>query len=249
MPLDSLDKAMNKVDDTLNRAVPKGRAARPNIIFGLIIVAVGLFFLLHNLGLHQFEFWSLWPAGLMLLGLSKVFSGRHDERTFGWIMLFIGSVFFARHTLGLDVSLGRFWPVILIIVGISITMRAIMGPRAPRPSKDTSDSASTVNERAFVGGISRKNNSQSFQGGELTAVMGGCEIDLREARMAGPTAVIDCFTMWGGLVIQIPPDWAVDPQVSVFAAGFDDQSKPPVQPAGRLIIRGTAVMAGIEIKN
>ena len=41
----------------------------------------------------------------------------------------------------------------------------------------------------------------------------------------------------------------VDPQVSVFAAGFEDKTRPPVQPAGRLIIRGTAVMAGIEVKN
>jgi hypothetical protein len=106
-----------------------------------------------------------------------------------------------------------------------------------------------LRERALVGGIARKNASQSFQGGELSAVMGGCEVDLREARMAGPEAVIECFAMWGGIVLQIPPDWAVDPQVSVFAAGFNDQSKPPVQPTGRLVIRGTAVMAGIEIKN
>ena len=67
--------------------------------------------------------------------------------------------------------------------------------------------------------------------------------------MAGPQAVIDCFTMWGGITIQIPPDWALDPQVSVFAAGFEDKTRPPVQPVGRLVIRGAAFMGGIEIKN
>ena len=138
------------------------------------------------------------------------------------------------------------WPIIVIIVGISIVMRAIQGPRPP---KDTPDASSTVQERAFVGGIARKNTSQSFQGGTLTAVMGGCEIDLREARMAGSEAVIDCFAMWGGLVIQIPADWVVEPRLSVFAAGFNDTTRPPEQPAGRLVIRGTALMAGIEIKN
>jgi predicted membrane protein len=249
MPLDDLERRMHKVDETVNRASSKGRASRSNIVFGLIVVAVGVLFLLHNFGFHSLEFWNFWPAAILLLGLSKVFGGRHDERTFGWVMLFIGSVFFARYTLGYDVSLGRFWPVIVIIVGVSIVIRAIVGPKAPRLPKDALDSSSTVNERALIGGITRKNTSQSFQGGELTAVMGGCEIDLREARMAGATAVIDCFTVWGGIVIQIPPDWAVDPQVSVLAAGFEDQSKPPVQPSGRLIVRGTAVMAGIEIKN
>ena len=67
--------------------------------------------------------------------------------------------------------------------------------------------------------------------------------------MAGPTAVIDCFAMWGGIVIQIPGDWVVEPQVTVLAAGFDDNSKPPLQPGGRRIISGTAIMAGIEVKN
>ena len=222
------------------------RGSTPSVIFGLLVIAFGVIFLLHNLGLHHFEFWEFWPVALILLGLSRAFSARHDERTFGWIILFLGGVFFARFTLGYDIHLGQFWPVIFIIIGVSIALRGLFGPRPPR---DVIDASSTVNERALVGGIARKNTSQSFQGGELTAVMGGCEIDLREARMAGPTAVIDCFTVWGGIVLQIPPDWAVDPQVSVFAAGFNDQSKPPVQPVGRLIIRGTAIMAAIEIKN
>lgn len=220
---------------------------RPNIVFGLIVMALGVMFLLHNLDVHYFdEFWNFWPVALILLGLSKAFSGRADERTFGWVLTFIGGVFFARYVLDWNVHLRDYWPVILIIVGTSIVMRAIQGPKPPR---EASDAASLVRERALIGGIARKNTSQSFQGGRLTAVAGGCEIDLRDARMAGPQAVIDCFTMWGGIVIQIPPDWVIEPQVTVLAAAFNDTSKPPVQPAGRLVIRGTALMAGIEIKN
>ena len=231
----------------MTREHTPGRASRANIVFGLILVAVGGIFLLHNLGFHYFEqFWNLWPLALIALGLAKSFGGRADERTFGWVMMFLGVVFLARYTFGFDIRMRHWWPMILVIIGVSIIMRAIQGPKPPRAVLDGS---STVSERALIGGINRKNSSQSFQGGELTAVMGGCEIDLREARMAGPEAVIDCFTMWGAIVLQIPPDWAVDPRVSVFAAGFEDKTRPPVQPAGRLIIRGTAVMAGIEVKN
>ena len=241
----SFDRGMNAGDTLANRGT--GRPGRSNIVFGLVLVAIGMIFLLHNLDFHYFDrFWNFWPVALLAIGLAKAFSGRADERTFGWIMTFLGLIFLARFTFGWDVHMRQVWPGILIIVGISIVMRAIQGPKPPREASDTS---SVLHERALVGGIARKNASQSFQGGELSAVMGGCEVDLREARMAGPQAVIDCFAMWGGIVVQIPPDWAVDPQVSVFAAGFTDQSKPPVQPTGRLVIRGTAVMAGIEIKN
>lgn len=234
---------MTNTDNATLRPGP----SRPNIIFGLLLVLFGLTFLLHNLGVHYFEeFWRFWPVALIVLGLAKAFGGPVEERTLGWILIFIGSVFFARFVLGWDIGLGELWPIIVIIIGVSIVTKSIRGPRPPRPGLDAS---STVHERAFVGGVSRKNSSQTFQGGELTSVMGGCEIDLREARMAGPTAVIDCFTMWGGLVIQIPADWVVDPHVSVFAAGLEDQTRPPLQPAGRLILRGTAIMGGIEIKN
>lgn len=246
-----LDQSPNAADQTrgsaLREEISRGRASRPNIVFGLILVVVGTIFLLHNLDIHFFDqFWNFWPIALLALGLSKAFSGRSDERTFGWVMMFLGAVFLARHTFGFDVHMGQVWPVILVIVGISIVMRAIQGPKPPREALETT---SMVRERAVVGGITRKNASQSFQGGELTAIMGGCEIDLRDARMAGPQVVIDCFTMWGGIEILIPPDWVVEPQVSVIAAAFEDKTRPPVQPAGRLIVRGTALMAGIEVKN
>lgn len=222
-------------------------SGRSNIVFGLILTLVGVLFLLHNLGIYYiYEIWRYWPLLLIVAGLTKVAFGRGGERTFGAVAVFIGLVFLADNVFGLHVHLGQLWPVILVIVGISIIMRAIRGPRAPGAAADMS---SVVREQAIVGGIARRNTSQSFQGGELTAFMGGCDVDLRESRMAGPQAVIDCFTMWGGITITIPPDWTVDPQVSVFAAGFEDKTKAPVQPTGRLVLRGTAFMGGIEVKN
>ena len=222
-------------------------SGRSNIVFGMILTLVGVLFLLHNLGIYYiYDIWRYWPLLLIAAGLSKVVFGRAGERTVGLIAVFIGGVFFIDNIFDVHVHLGQLWPVILVIVGMSVIMRAIRGPRTPGAAADMS---SVVREQAIVGGIARRNTSQNFQGGELTAFMGGCDIDLREARMAGPQAVIDCFVMWGGIEIKIPADWVVDPQVSVLAAGFEDSSKVPVQPAGRLVIRGTAFMGGIQITN
>lgn len=224
-----------------------GHGGRANIVFGLALTLVGALFLLHNLGLFNIHnVWNFWPLLLIAVGLAKALGGRGGERTFGAVVAFLGFVFLADFVFGWHVHIGQLWPVILVIVGVSVITRSIRGPRPPG---EVADQSSIVRERAVVGGISRRNTSQSFQGGELTAFMGGCEVDLRDARMAGPQAVIDCFTMWGGITIQIPPDWVVDPQVSVFAAGFEDTTKPPVNPAGRLIVRGTAFMGGVEVKN
>src|SRR5687768_4586740 len=169
----SFDRGMNAADNLAQRG--SSPPARSNIVFGLVLVGIGMIFLLHNLDVHYFDrFWRLWPVALLAIGLAKAFSGRADERTFGWIMTFLGLIFLFRFTFGWDVHMWQFWPGILIIVGISIVMRAIQGPKPPRVANDSS---SVLRERALVGGIARKNASQSFQGGELSAVMGGCEVD------------------------------------------------------------------------
>jgi predicted membrane protein len=80
--------------------------------------------------------------------------------------------------------------------------------------------------------------------------MGGCEIDLRQASIQGEEAVISTFAMWGGIKIKVPPTWNVIVQGIPFLGGFDDKSaKPADHSAKRLIVKGTAIMGGVEVTN
>ena len=82
------------------------------------------------------------------------------------------------------------------------------------------------------------------------AIMGGCEIDLRQAAIAADEASIDTFAMWGGIKIKVPQTWNVILQGFPFLGGFDDKTVKPSDPsAKRLVIRGTAIMGGVEITN
>jgi hypothetical protein len=56
--------------------------------------------------------------------------------------------------------------------------------------------------------------------------------------------------MWGGIELRVPEDWTVIGRVVSVLGGFDDTTRAP-QGAGhhRLIVRGFAIMGGIEIKN
>src|SRR5262249_43346265 len=112
------------------------------------------------------------------------------------------------------------------------------------------DTSATFREFAFLGGIERKNTSQTFRGGSATAFLGGVEIDLRECRMAEGGAQIDVFAMMGGVSLRIPRDWTVHSEVAAILGGFQDHSAPPLGgEIKRLVITGQAVMGGIEIKN
>jgi hypothetical protein len=112
------------------------------------------------------------------------------------------------------------------------------------------DLDSTVSAIAVLGGVVRKCNSKDFQGGELTAIMGGCEIDLREADIQREEAVINTFAWWGGIEIKVPEDWTVISSGFPLMGGFADTTRAPQEgPKKRLVIKGFAIMGGVEIKN
>jgi hypothetical protein len=81
--------------------------------------------------------------------------------------------------------------------------------------------------------------------------MGGVEVDLRGARIARQQASLDCFAMWGGIEITVPPGWAVHGQVWPLMGGFEDKTTPPAPEdvAGELVVTGWAVMGGVSVKN
>ena len=58
----------------------------------------------------------------------------------------------------------------------------------------------------------------------MTSVMGGAELDLREAKIApGTEGVVDIFALMGGAVLIVPADWVVDVQAIAVMGGIHDR--------------------------
>jgi hypothetical protein len=93
--------------------------------------------------------------------------------------------------------------------------------------------------------------SQTLEAIEATAVMGGIEIDLHNARAVRREVVTEVFAWWGGIEICVPEDWEVVSEVTPIMGGVENESRlaPGVQPVTTLIVRGLVIMGGIEIKN
>ncbi len=222
----------------------------PQLILGVLIIIVGTLFTLDNLGvLRADEYLRYWPAGLLAIGLTKLWQSRDGVGgTFSGVMFTVVGVWLLLDAIDIIVEarVWDLWPVLLVALGGYIVWQG-MGGRRRSPG---ADSNAVVTAFAVMGGVARGNNSRSFRGGELTAVMGGCEIDLRQAAIEGE-AVIDVFAMWGGIDIRVPEDWTVVGRVVPLLGGFEDKTRPPKQEsaAQRLVVRGFAIMGGVEVKN
>lgn len=214
-------------------------------VVGGVMLAAGAILLGDNLGLIDVTIDQLWP--LILIGIGIVMLGQRiwGPQWFGPGRRHWGRRRWNKH--GWDAEAFR----------QNIEDRAKHGWQAgwKRTGLDDDDlpSPHTLNEVAIFGGGKRKVTTQDFQGGELTAIFGGFEVDLREAGMTGDSAILDVNTVFGGAEIKIPYAWtAVVQGVGIFG-GYGDETTPPSPVTSpdskKLFIRGAAVFGGVTVKN
>lgn len=254
---------------------PPGFRLTPQAVFGLVIIIAGLMMTADNLQwVDASRVLRFWPLGIIVAGALKFAqSPSSSGRLFGGLIVLVGMMLTAEHTLRWNIDVEDWWlPVALIAVGVLVIVRA-QTPPAPKKVKvvvgkepdipdrpgtitagwagattSSASSGDTVSEVAIWAGKQRKVTSPTFRRGDLTAIMGGIELDLRGAGTANGEAVIDLFVMWGGIEIWVPPDWSVSNEVGVLMAGSEDKSGGSQASRHRLVVRGFAIMGGVEIK-
>ena len=228
---------------------PEGRGrmrSGAGITLGLFVMALGLLFLLDNLGVVEArQLLRYWPAVFVLIGLHEAMQPRpRGWRGQGSVWIVIGSWLLLEKLGVLHLRLRDVWPVLVILIGGRFVWRGLN----PRPRGLGADSGSSVSGLAIMGGVDRASSSDDFQGGYLTAIMGGCGLDLTRARIASGEATIDVFAWWGGIEIRVPEGWAVVSRVVPIMGAFEDNTSPPAESTQRLVISGLVIMGGVEIK-
>ncbi len=272
-PDDGLGHARQTVRNAAHHIQHMHRRHRqdPPWFLGVVMVLLGVVFLLDNLDIIEarFFFRNMWPVLALIFGLGKVIFGRPDERIFGAVAAVFGGAWLADRVLDWDINIvGLFWPLILVGLGLGILFkgRSQLGfpvppippvpgsafdaePTTAEPATPTDLSAS-IREVAIMGGVERRNISQSFRGGSITAVMGSIELDLRDCRIADEAAHIAVQVVLGQVVLRLPREWAVDSRIGAVLGNLEDRSDPPV--AGtqkRLVLEGSLFLSQIEIRN
>lgn len=228
--------------------IRRERSVASHALVGLILITLGVLFLLGNMGYLQVrELLRFWPVLFMAMGVLRLLESR-DRHTVVVSLLWIMTAFaFLLQSLGIiNIDFEELWPIFLVAMGLLMLWRSFAGKRPPA---DGVNSDSTISGIAVMGGLVRRNNSQDFKGGEFCAIMGGCEIDLRNASIASGEAVIETFAFWGGIEIKVPPDWTVIGKVTPLLGGFEDSTQQPKESTKRLVVRGFAIMGGVGMKN
>ena len=235
-----------------NKLQSKGVTSQ--VILGLLVIFVGLLFLLDNLDiLDTRRAVSFWPMLFLIVGTVKLC----DTQTRGGQIMGTGFI-----GLGILIMLDRMdiinfdwrvmWPLFFICFGVytlykARTNRRLVSIDGVKGETDLGGEG-VVDVTAILGAFERRVFTPNFRGGEITAVMGGCALDLRNSSIQGE-AVINVFAVWGGVTLKVPPDWTVILDGTPIMGGFEEKTIAPPDNSKRLVVRGYAIMGGVEVRN
>jgi hypothetical protein len=227
------------------------KSVSSQVILGLFVIGLGLLFLLDNLDIFEYRrIFAFWPSVFILIGVIKLTDTKSaNGKVIGGALIAIGTLLTLNHMGFLSFNWRNLWPLVIIGVGGSVVYRALWGRKQLESApKADQDSDSVVDITAIVGGFDRRITTPNFRGGEVTAVAGGAVLDLRGSSIEGE-AVINVFVAMGGVTLKVPPDWTVILHGTPILGGFDEKTIVPPNNTKRLIVKGYAIMGGVEVRN
>jgi predicted membrane protein len=265
------DKIHNEIHDRIRQKINRRGMAFPGdghsgFAWGLTIVLVGVAWLLYDMGIVPFNpVVRFWPVLLILFGLMKVVT--RSERSFGFVLIVAGT-FLQLNKLGYThLSFADLWPIALIAVGFLLMWGSLEARGFIRAKRRIFENLreqvagkpdappGMLNAAAIFGGCERRISAKNFQGGKVTAVFGGVELDFREADIdtENGEAILEINCVLGGVEMRVPQNWQVHSRTVPVLGGYEDTSRQAVNPTDAkpktLVITGMVVLGGVEIRN
>lgn len=251
------ERLKQRIERKMERKMERiNRPGFSRMTLGILLLAFGAMILFKSVGLLPFEVEQLifsWQMFLIALGV--LFISKPDHRISGTVLILVGGFFMLNEFANLPFNAKQlFWAFLFILIGIMILFRGTWHPFHRLESNDylTEDALDVVDEVNVFGGSEKRIITKNFKGGKMTNIFGGSTLDFSEASLAEGKNILDVVSIFGGFKFIVPHDWTVKIEVSAVMGGVSDKrthvSDTP-DPNRILIIRGSAIFGGGEIKN
>lgn len=239
---------------------------RGKIIAGILIVAFGVIYLIHETGV-QMPHWIFTP-GTLLMAIGLVVLVKHKfKKLAGWILILIGKLLLIHEFYPNLYDKHIIWPIVIIIFGISMIFRSNKKNCRPKKWKkikqhvhyshltnelDAVSENDFIDTVSFFGGVKKNIVTKNFKGADIVTVFGGTEINLSQADFENQ-AIIDLTCVFAGVSLVIPSNWQLKSEIVTAFGGIEDQrhinNATNEDNPKTLILRGNCVFGGIEIKS
>lgn len=210
---------------------------------GLFFLAFGIGFLLHEFHIIDFpEILSAWwPLIIIFIGIIQMVN--RTSIASGLLFLFVGVLLLLNQLL--DVNLITYlWPLIFIFTGFTILFTRVKREKKAHTNEE-------FNTSVILSGAEIKSRSENFQGGSIMSVLGGAEIDLREAVFSEESVTMDLTTVLGGISIIVPAHVNVEFSGFPILGGWEDKTRTHSENDRPVVLKMNCltILGGVEVKN
>lgn len=216
------------------------------IIWGIVLAAAGVLFALNALEITKIDvfFDGWWTLFILIPCFVGLFTEREKTGNLIGILVGVFLLLCSRDILGFSMVWKLLLPAIIFIIGIKMVLGAIFGKK--------SDSLPSIPENgpviasAIFGGRDLNYDGQVFKGGNVTAIFGGVDCNLKKA-VIEKDCCIQATAIFGGIDILVPANVnVVVNSVSIFGGFSNETSAQPDVPT--IYIKGFCMFGGVDIK-
>ncbi|MCI6640933.1 MAG: cell wall-active antibiotics response protein [Pygmaiobacter massiliensis] len=218
------------------------------IVWGVLFIVAGLGFAGNAFGMWHFTlfFNGWWTLFLILPAVVSIIE--RGPNSGNLILLLIGAVFLLSsqgilHTVWVGKLL---WPVVLVLIGISILLGGFNGARRVKRSGSDGEQADIPSYRAFFSGSDLSWPNQPFYGATLTAAFGGITLDLRSAQIR-QDVVIDATAVFGGIDLYLPQGVRAVVTGTPIFGGVENKVAPAPESAPTVYVNTTCIFGGTDL--
>ena len=224
------------------------------IIWGIAIIALGLIFGGNALGLFSLDifFDGWWTLFIIIPGVVSLITDQDKIMSLGFIAVGVILLLAAQDVFSYDVAWKVILAVFLVAVGLSIIIKSIFHNKndqevAKKIEEAKKDSKTMDSQMAVFSGTDRVYKDEVFSGANLSAIFGGIDLDLRNAKFTSDT-VIKAFALFGGIDIKVPDNIIVKLKSGFIFGGFSDDRKNPSEKGKHTIyIDAAGAFGGVTI--
>jgi predicted membrane protein len=230
-------------------------AVDKRVLLGGILIVLGGLFLLDSMNVLDFRLTRVvfsWPFIMLVIGLFVLVNT--EKKFLGGILSGIGALFLIPRIFPqVDYDGSIIIPIFLIALGAYIILKRRKTETGSEFSADNLKiNKDKIDDVSIFGGGTKIISSNNFQGGSITAIFGGSEINLINCQLAEGDNVLDVLCIFGGTTIILPKEWNVVINVTSVLGGFSNKAirNPSIvlDQSRTLHIKGLAMFGGGEVK-
>jgi predicted membrane protein len=227
------------------------RTSQGRIFWGLILIAIGVLFLLDQMGELDFGylFSRYWPAIFILIGISILLGNNFQNAGPGIFFILFGAFFLLMRIRVFHYTAWHyFWPILIIGIGIWILAKPALRAVKKKIPELTADE---LRISQVFSGTSRRVESPHFKGGTAEVVFGSAEIDLRGAGLEGGQAALSLSAVLGSIELRVRPEWQVVIEGTPVLGSIEQERPAPSEgvKTGTLHVNASVVLGSIHIKD